>query len=109
MPSKSHKAASRQAKLREKRRRGKAAAQTFEAGPTTPRVAAEESDTEQESRSTPVAQAPAAPRRARSTRPGTSGEAAPRYDYLGKELQRIGLLSIVILAILASVSVVLGG
>lgn len=108
MPSKSHKAASRQAKLRDKRRRGKAAPQVFDAGPSEATQAAVEQDSE--APAPPLAEA-AAPRAARQTRRSRRAEAevAPTYPYLGGELRRIGVVAVGILAILAVLSFLLGG
>ena len=98
MPSKSQRAASRQANLRKRRRRGKGAAQTFEVGPAQSTRVSEE--TEEEPR--------AAPRPAPASRQAEVAEAAPQYQHLGAELRRIGTATVIILAILAVASVVLG-
>jgi hypothetical protein len=105
MPSKSHRAASRQAKLRQKRRRSSAAAQVFQAGPTESKVATEESSAAPALRPAPAAKA--SPQPARRSKRAAAAQTAPRYMYLSTELRRIGVVSMVILVILAAVSFVL--
>jgi len=107
MPSKSHRAASRQAKLRQKKRRGGAAAQVFQAGPTESSVASEEptelaAETAPETTSRAVVKAPIG--RVRRSKRGASEETLPRHPYLSAELRRIGVISMAILVILAAVS-----
>ena len=112
MPSKGHRAASRQAKLRQKRRRPKGTAQLFDTGPTSSQRTAQEpaSDVQPERHPTPrpapVAPAQAQPPRRSSRR--SSSEVAPRYLYLGAELRRIGAVAVIIFVILAAGSFVLG-
>ena len=112
MPSKAKKAASRQAKLRQKKRRGKGGVEAFDPGPTEPRSPAEATAAEVEGESPPArpAMATAAPRRQPSRRSGrgAADEPMPRYQYLGVELRRIGVVTGIILAILAALSFVLG-
>ena len=109
MPSKSHRAASRQAKLRQKKRRGRAAAQVFQAGPSESSVASEEPTAlaaEPKTRPAAVTKAPTG--QARRSKGGTSKETMPPQAYLSSELRRIGVVSLVILAILAALSFILG-
>ena len=112
MPSKGSKAASRQAKLRQKRRRGKGAEQDFDAGPSAADVAArEEAAAEADSRDVPSAKAVAA---GPASTPGRSRRAPiddtiPEYKHLGGELKHIGVVAMLILAILALLSFILGG
>ena len=112
MPTKGKRAASRQAKLRQKRRRGKGGTQVFDAGPTESEVAAKQSvaEAEPEPQAAPRPVAVAAPqaRPARRSRQPSAAEAAPRYQYLGAELRRIGALTIVIFAIIVGLSFVMG-
>jgi hypothetical protein len=113
MPSKSHRAASRQAKLRQKRRRVKAADQVFEAGPERSTAMVEATATDDQvgpdPRPAAVAPDPSPLQPVRRARQSQSGTAASRYAHLGAEIRRIGIISILIFAILAAVSFVLGG
>jgi hypothetical protein len=113
MPSKGHKAASRQAKLREKKRRGKGAAQVFQTGPAEPSAAAEStSDAVSEAEPGP-ASPPAAVSLSRSRAPRRSAKArqaepAPPYVYLGGEIRRIGAIAAFIFVALGVLTFVLG-
>ena len=112
MPSKSHRAASRQAKLRQKRRRGKAADQVFEAGPTVSKAVVGEADDDRvEFEPGPVAptQASSALAPVRRSRQPQQGTAGSRQAHLGADLRGIGIISILIFAILAVATFVLGG
>lgn len=117
MPSKAQRAASRQARLSRRRRRGKGAPQNFQSGPTT-RLADGESDSDEQARSirrTPafsgaaaapsvaVAQPTLRPRR-RSADSGTSQVGR----YLGRELRQIGFITSLIAVILVGLTFVLG-
>lgn len=117
MPSKAQRAASRQARLSRRRRRGKAAPQNFQAGPTQPsavaepavdassrpvRQAASISTRTPASASVETRSAPRARRRAVDT--GTSNVSR----YLGRELRQIGAISSLIAVILAGLTFVLG-
>ena len=112
MPSKGSKAASRQAQLRQKRRRGRGAEQDFDAGPSAADVAArEDAAAEADSKDTPSPRAVAtrpssAPSRSRRA---PVDDTIPEYKYLGGELKRVGVVAVVILAILALLSFLLGG
>ena len=112
MPTKGRKAASRQAKLRQKKRRGKGGIQMFDAGPTDSKLVAQESDSEADPEPqpapSPVAVARPPARAARRSRQPIVTEEAPRYRYLGAELRRIGAIAIVILAVLVALSFVMG-
>ena len=117
MPSKAQRAASRQARLSRRRRRGKAAPQNFQAGPTQPSAVA---DATADSTSPSVRQAasisartPAAasaetrsaPRgRRRAADAGTSNVSR----FLGRELRQIGAISCLIAVILVGLTFVLG-
>ena len=117
MPSKSKRAASRQAKVRQRRRRGKAAPQEFQVGPDERQL----DDEEGEPVATPALRTSAAtaretssftrPSRAsrRQRDPDASAEVAPTYPYMGVELRRIGIVAGLIFAILAVLTFVLGG
>ena len=113
MPKKGHRAAARQAKLRDKKRRGKGAPQLFGTGPTEPREVAEDADTpaEPERRPSPRRAAVATPSQRPARRPAerTRAQEAPSYQYLGAELRRIAVVSTIIFALIAAASFVLGG
>ena len=112
MPKKGHKAAARQAQLSRKKRRGKGRPEIFAAGPVKPADsphAAEHSD--EAELDTKLAREPMAATPARATgRARQLAAAAPNltHAYLGAELRQIGLITIVIVAILAVLTVVLG-
>ena len=120
MPSKSSRAASRQAQLRRKRRRGKARPQEFDVGPTeSSRPAAtveavEDTEAEAvvEAGETAVATSPPRPqpvaRPTRRSARGTAPEPALSYPYLGSEVKRIAVISALIAIILAVLTFVLG-
>lgn len=111
MPSKGNRAASRQANLRRKKRRGKGAAQSFEVGPTESKRAL----VDVENSETPASPNPATgvlePTSARPSRPSRryETETVPRYEYLGGELKRIGFTTSIIVGLLVALSFVLGG
>ncbi len=111
MPSKDHRAASRQAQLR-KQRRGKGTTRVFEAGPTTPETATKKAlpatapEPQPERRPTALAQSPARP--ARRSRQAFRGRSVPASVYLASELRRIGMITMVICILLAVASFALG-
>ena len=117
MPSKSHRAASRQAKLRQKKRRGKGGTQLFDAGPTESSAEAAtegpiaEAAVEPEPQTAPSPAAVASPPAQPTRRPRRShaAEVAPRYEHLASELRRIGTVTLVILVVLVALSFILGG
>ena len=113
MPSKSQKAASRQAKLREKRRRGRPAPQEFQRGPTRSLAAEEESDQEvaprSASRQAAAGAATLAASPVRRTARSALAERAPSYQYLRSEMRRIGVIASLIVVILIALSFVMGG
>ena len=115
MPSKGkgRRAASRQAGLKSRRKRRKGGTQNFEAGPTVSSRAEREDDSTAtaSAASAPAAQTVRAPRAStRSSRAAqtAAAEAAAAQPYLSRELLRIGVVTGVILVILAVASVVLG-
>lgn len=112
MPKKGHKAAARQAKLRDKKRHGKGAPQLFGTGPTEPRAVAEDADAPEEPERRPsprrAAVATPSPGTARSPAQRSRAQEAPQYAYLGGELRRIAVVSTVIFALIAVASFVLG-
>lgn len=116
MPSKAQRAASRQARLSRRRRRGKAAPQNFQAGPLQPSAVAEADEAEAPRRAvrTPAVDqtAVATPSNARtalrSRRRAAEVGSVNAYRYLGRELRQIGAISTLIIAILAGLTFVLG-
>ncbi len=113
MPSKGNRAASRQAKLRQKKRRGKGADQAFDVGPAESKRALAEAEgvgTPEKPSPAPstLGPAPATPRPSRRAR-RAEAETAPRYGYLGGELKRIGVTTSIIVVLLVALSFVLGG
>ena len=112
MPSKSQRAASRQARVRNRRKKGRAAPQNFQAAPTQRRQEDEEAAAITR---TPAGAAAAAPsmtstapvRPARRAR-RVEEAAAAEYPYMKPELIRIGAISSVVLIIIAGLSFVLG-
>ena len=109
MPKKGYRAASRQAQMQKKRRRGGSRTQVFDAGPSEAEVAARQEllDDEVGTDETTVARGPApAPVR----RPGsrTAVSTAPTYPSIRPELTRIGILAFTVVVVLAVLTVFLG-
>ena len=111
MPSKSQRAASRQARVRNRRKKGRPAPQTFQAAPAQRRQEDEEAAA---MAAKPVATAaapsmasPAAARPARRARRAPEAATA-EYPYMKPELIRIGAMSSVVLVIIAGLTFVLG-
>ena len=112
MPGKGHRAASRQAKLRQRKRRGKGQPEIVAAGPVQPVASesAEESAVELEPRPEPALEArQSSPQPVRRLRQRAPAEPVPIYSYLGPELRQIGLITILIVAILVALTFVLRG
>ena len=126
MPSKAGRAASRQARLSRKKRRGGKGRQDFELGPeeslATTEAAVEDADIEAQDESDAeeslVAQ-PSATATATRARPRTrtprrtrqrAAEATPArvYQYIGAELRLIGIITVVIVALLTGLTFILG-
>ena len=112
MPSKSRRAASRQAQLQRRRRRGKARTQEFDPGPTEsirgPDAPMVESDEGLPADAEVVA--PLNSTASRAPRPssrGAASEPAPTYAYLGSELRRISAIATLIITILVALTFVL--
>ena len=108
MPSKGNRAAARQAKLRQRKRRGKTSPQEFDPGPKQSQTAALERIPEVEEDSQPVAAASPSARQAGRSRTARADEAAPSSEFLGRELRRIGMVSALIFALLGALYFVLG-
>ena len=117
MPSKGKRAASRQAQLSKRKRRAKPGGnQVFQADPVKPTSAEAEDDLEDadSSEAAVATTAPSSPSRpavraTRRSRRSAVTEAAPRYEYLGSELLRIGAISGLIFAVIVALTFVLGG
>lgn len=122
MPSKGRKAASRQAQLNRKKRRSKNPRQPeFEAAPVMSQTAVEtavaepeidEPDAVEDSTPQPEAEIRPVPR-VRSTRRRSGSRAAASeqtplvYQYLGREIRQIGIITSLIVAILVALTFVL--
>ena len=109
MPSKSRRAASRQAQIRQKRRRSKAQPQDFDPGPT--KSTRESAVVEPEVRPEPAMPTATSRQTARPRRRASAGATSTPavYRYLRPELKRIGMMAGIIIAILAILTFVLGG
>lgn len=112
MPSKGKKTASRQASLRDRKKRGKAAPQQFQAAPKSRKVDEETGapvDTSvSSSAATPATTQPArTPRLTRRARQ-SAAEQVGTYPFLGAELRHIGVVSSGIFVIIVALSFVLG-
>lgn len=122
MPSKGRKAASRQAQLNRKKRRSKNPRQPeFEAAPVMSQTSVEtavaepeidEPDAVEDSTPQPEAEIRPVPR-VRSTRRRSGSRAAASeqtplvYQYLGREIRQIGIITSLIVAILVALTFVL--
>ena len=110
MPSKSQRAASRQARVRNRRKKGRPAPQTFQAAPTQRRQEDEEAAAMP---STPAAAAAPSMTSTAPVRPARRARraqevAAAEYPYMKPELIRIGSISSVVLLIIVALTFVLG-
>lgn len=121
MPSKSNKAASRQAKLRDKKRRDRPGPQQTDSGPTGTASFVDTAVAESDEVQQDVAVVEASPRPRPTPRPAARQRSAPRsgrrvaeaaeapiYRYLGGELRQIGIISAIVVAILVALTFVLG-
>ena len=108
MPNKGQKVAKRQGQLRDRKRRGpgRASTQNFEIGPS---VSTTDFDDEDGSAVVPIAVAEGLPAPTRRRRSRQEVEGSPAYQFLGGELRHIGVITLVILIILAAASFTLGG
>ena len=113
MPNKGHRAASRQAQLKRKRRRGKGPTQELALGPTQPRAVTADKEplVEEEPQPAVAVGRPAlsASVPVRRPRQRAAPEPAPASRFLGGELRKIGLITTLIFAILAVLTVFLRG
>ena len=110
MPSKSQRAASRQARVRNRRKKGRPAPQTFQAAPAQRRQEDEEAAAMPPSPATATAPSMTSTAPVRPARRAQRAQevAAAEYPYLKPELIRIGAISSVVLIIIAGLSFVLG-
>ena len=103
MPKKGHKAAARQAKLSQKKRRGKGAPEIFASGPVKSNVSVDDVGPQGTESHVDYVDNPV-----QKSVQEISVEAVPVYPYLGSELIRIGVVAGVMLVILAIMTVLLG-
>ena len=114
MPNKAHRAASRQAQVKRRKRHGKTRTQEFDAGPDESVVVAAvaepvvEADVEPESVEQ-RAPARAAQLPARRSRNRAVAEPAPVQKFLAGELRQIGMITTMIVVVLAVLTVFLRG
>ena len=109
MPKKGYRAASRQAQMQKKRKRGGSRTQVFDSGPSEADIAArqEPPDDAVGTDETTLAPRPApAPVRRPSSR--TAVSTAPTYPKIRPELARIGILTFAVVVVLAVLTVFLG-
>ncbi len=112
MPNKAHRAASRQAQVKRRRRRGKTRPQEFDAGPDESVVVATVAEPVVEDDVEPETVAQRAPTRAvqvpaRRTRNRAVAEPAPGQNFLAGELRQIGMITTMIVVVLAVLTVFL--
>ena len=118
MPSKGQKVAKRQNQMKSRKRRGprKASTQQFEVGPTVSQTSVDEEEgtvaapaTATATATSAIAGTAAAPTRRRRAKQAEEDIAPPVTRFLPGELRHIGLVSLVIIIILAAATVTLGG
>lgn len=118
MPSKGQKVAKRQNQMKSRKRRGprRASTQQFEVGPTVSKTSVDEEEGAVVAPATATATATAtmsgastSPSRRRRSKEAVEVEAPPVTRFLPGELRHIGLVTLVILIILAAATVTLGG
>ena len=116
MPSKGQKVAKRQNQMKSRKRRGprRASTQQFEVGPAVSKTSVEEEEgtavaTATATATSAIAGTAAAPSRRRRSKQAVEVEAPPVTRFLPGELRHIGLVTLVILIILAAATVTLGG
>ena len=110
MPKKGHRAASRQAQIQRKRKRGGSRPQVFDAGPSEADVAARQVHVDDDGEAAEAALAPPrpAPAPVRRYRAGAAVDAPPTYPTIRPELTRIGILTFAVVVVLAVLTVFLG-
>ena len=116
MPSKGQKVAKRQNQMKSRKRRGprRASTQTFEVGPAVSATNVEEEEGAAVAPATATATATmpgaaAAPARRRRSKQAAEDQAPAVTRFLAGELRHIGLVTLVIIIILAAATVTLGG
>ena len=112
MPNKAHRAASRQAQVKRRRRRDKSRTQEFDAGPGESTVVATVAEPVVEADAEPESVAQRAPARAarvpsRRSRDRVVTESAPVQKFLAGELRQIGIITTMIVVVLAVLTVFL--
>ena len=121
MPSKGSRAASRQAKLSQKKRRGKGAPRVYDSAPDAPsegvagpveaqsatevEATAESQETAAQTKRAVSEAASPSPRR--RSRAAMAASAESTYPFLGIELRRIGLITFLIIVLLSVLTAVL--
>ena len=116
MPSKGQKVAKRQNQMKSRKRRGprRASTQQFEVGPAVSKTTVEEEEgtavaTATATATAAIAGTAGAKARRRRSKQAVEVEAPPVTRFLPGELRHIGLVTLVILIILAAATVTLGG
>ena len=114
MPSKGQKVAKRQNQMKSRKRRGprRSSSQQFEVGPAISKSHVEEEEGAAAAPATAtatMAAATTAPTRRRRAKQTAEEEAPPVTRFLPGELRHIGLVTVVIIIILAAATVTLGG
>jgi hypothetical protein len=116
MPSKGQKVAKRQNQMKSRKRRGprRASTQTFEVGPAVSATNVEEEEGAAVAPATATATATmpgaaAAPARRRRSKQAAEDQAPAVTRFLAGELRHIGLVTLVIIIILAAATVTIGG
>ena len=116
MPSKGQKVAKRQNQMKSRKRRGprRASTQQFEVGPEVSKMNVEEEEGAAVAPATATATATmpgaaAAPARRRRSKQAAEDQAPAVTRFLAGELRHIGLVTLVIIIILAAATVTLGG
>ena len=116
MPSKGQKVAKRQNQMKSRKRRGprRASTQQFEVGPEVSKTSVEEEEGAAAATATATATATiagtaAAPSRRRRSKQAAEDQAPAVKRFLAGELRHIGLVTLVIIIILAAATVTLGG
>ena len=116
MPSKGQKVAKRQNQMKSRKRRGprRASTQQFEVGPEVSKTNVEEEEGAAVAPATATATATmpgaaVAPARRRRSKQAAEDEAPAVTRFLAGELRHIGLVTLVIIIILAAATVTIGG
>lgn len=110
MPSKGQKVARRQNQIRNRRRRGprRASTQKFEQGPTVSKMNLEDVDAVPAPAPATITEPTVTPIRTRRSQQVVEGAGPAAARFLPGELRHIGLVTLVILAILATAAVAIG-